>query len=123
MPISTSTFAAIEIEAGTLHKLRTRIIPFIMVLMVIAALDRMNIGFAALTMNKELAISSQQYGFLAGIFFIGYFTFEIPSNLLLHRIGARVWLARILISWGFVAMLSASRRQRAKYMSCASCSA
>jgi len=77
-----------------------------MVLMVIAALDRMNIGFAALTMNKELAITSQQYGFLAGIFFIGYFTFEIPSNLLLHRIGARVLLARILISWGIVAMLS-----------------
>ena len=66
----------------------------------------MNIGFAALTMNKELAITSQQYGFLAGIFFFGYFTFEIPSNLLLHRIGARVWLARILISWGIVAMLT-----------------
>ena len=94
------------IEARTIRKLRTRIVPFIMVLMVIAALDRMNIGFAALTMNKELAITSEQYGFLAGIFFIGYFTFEIPSNLLLHRIGARVWLARILISWGVVAALS-----------------
>jgi len=93
-------------EARTLRKLRTRIIPFIMVLMVIASLDRMNIGFAALTMNKDLAITTEQYGFLAGIFFLGYFTFEIPSNLLLHRIGARVWLARILISWGIVAMLT-----------------
>ena len=94
------------IEARTLRKLRTRIIPFIMVLMVIASLDRMNIGFAALTMNKDLAITSEQYGFLAGIFFLGYFVFEIPSNLMLHRIGARVWLARILISWGIVAMLT-----------------
>lgn len=98
--------ATTEIEARTIRKVRSRIIPFIMILMVIASLDRMNIGFAALTMNKELAISTQQYGFLAGIFFLGYFTFEIPSNLLLHRIGARVWLARILISWGIVAMLT-----------------
>jgi len=95
-----------DIETRTIRKVRSRIIPFIMVLMVIASLDRMNIGFAALTMNKELAITSQQYGFLAGVFFLGYFTFEIPSNLLLHRIGARVWLARILISWGIVAMLT-----------------
>jgi sugar phosphate permease len=92
------------IETTTIRKVRSRIVPFITVLMVIASLDKMNIGFAALTMNKELAISSQQYGFLAGIFYFGYFTFEIPSNLLLHRIGARVWLARILISWGIVAM-------------------
>ena len=68
--------------------------------------DRVNIGFAALTMNKELAVTSQQYGFLAGIFFFGYFLFEIPSNLLLHKIGARIFIARILISWGIVAMLT-----------------
>jgi ACS family tartrate transporter-like MFS transporter len=104
--MATFAVAATEIEARTIRKVRSRIIPFIMVLMVIASLDRMNIGFAALTMNKELAITSQQYGFLAGIFFLGYFTFEIPSNLLLHRIGARVWLARILVSWGIVAMLT-----------------
>ena len=72
----------------------------------VAALDRNNIGFAALTMNKELAITSQQYGFVAGIFFFGYSIFEIPSNLLLHRIGARIWIARILITWGIVTMLS-----------------
>src|SRR5499427_6229264 len=94
------------IEASTLRKLRTRIIPFVFVLFVIAILDRNNIGFAALTMNKELAISSQQYGFVAGIFFFGYFIFEVPSNLLMHRIGARVWIARILISWGIVAVLT-----------------
>jgi MFS family permease len=73
---------------------------------VVAVLDRNNIGLAALTMNKELAITNQEYGFIAGIFFFGYFIFEIPSNLLLHRIGARVWIARILITWGIVAALT-----------------
>jgi len=97
---------AIAIETRTLRKLQTRIIPFVFVLFVIAVLDRNNIGFAALTMNKELAITSEQYGFVAGIFFFGYFLFEVPSNLLLHRIGARVWIARILITWGIVTMLS-----------------
>lgn len=96
-----------EIEARTIRKVRSRIVPFVCALFVIAALDRNNIGFAALTMNKELAISSQQYGFIAGIFFFGYSFFEIPSNLLLHKMGARVWIARILITWGIVAMLTA----------------
>src|SRR5262249_43122423 len=61
---------------------------------------------AALTMNKELGISSQQFGLLAGIFFFGYFIFEVPSNLLLYKIGARIWIARILISWGTMAVLT-----------------
>ncbi len=98
--------APIHIEKRALRKLRTRILPFIFLLYIIAFLDRINIGFAALTMNKDLVISSQQYGLLTGIFFPGYFTFEIPSNLLLHKVGARVWIARILIGWGIVAMLT-----------------
>jgi sugar phosphate permease len=97
---------SVSVEARTTRKVRSRIIPFVFVLFVIAILDRNNISFAALTMNKELAITSQQYGFIAGIFFLGYFIFEIPSNLLLHRIGARIWIARILITWGIVTMLS-----------------
>jgi ACS family tartrate transporter-like MFS transporter len=64
------------------------------------------LGFAALTMNRELAITSEQFGFAAGIFFFGYFLLEIPSNLILHRVGARVWIARILIVWGAVATLT-----------------
>jgi len=92
--------------ARTIHKLRMRIIPFVFVLYVISFLDRINIGFAALTMNKELAISSKQFGLVAGIFFFGYFLFEIPSNLLLHKIGARIWIARILITWGILAALT-----------------
>src|SRR5271157_135751 len=96
----------VSAEAKTVRKVQIRIIPFIFLLYIVAFLDRINISFAALTMNKELGISSQQYGFLTGIFFIGYFLFEIPSNLLLHKIGARIWIARILISWGIVAMLT-----------------
>jgi MFS transporter, ACS family, tartrate transporter len=98
--------ASISIGTTAIRKLRLRILPFVFLLFVVALLDRVNIGFAALTMNKELAISSQQFGLVFGLFFFGYFFLEIPSNLLLHRIGARVWIARILISWGIVAMLT-----------------
>jgi ACS family tartrate transporter-like MFS transporter len=95
-----------SIEARTIRKLRIRLLPFVFLLFIVALLDRFNIGFAALTMNKELAITSQQYGLVFGIFFFGYFIFEIPSNLLLHKIGARIWIARILITWGIVATLT-----------------
>ena len=95
-----------SVEVRTTRKVRRRILPFVFVLFIIAALDRNNIGFAALTMNAQLGIDSQQFGFIAAMFFPGYVLFEIPSNLLLHRIGARAWIARILISWGLVAMLT-----------------
>ena len=95
-----------DVEARTIRKVRTRILPFLFLLYIICFLDRINIGFAALTMNKELAITSQQFGLVAGIFFLGYFLFEVPSNLLLHKLGGRIWIARILITWGFVAMLA-----------------
>jgi len=98
--------SAESVEARTIRKVRIRIIPFLFLFYIVAYLDRINIGFAALTMNKELAITSQQFGLLAGIFFFGYFLFEIPSNLLLHKIGAPTWIARILITWGIVAMLT-----------------
>ncbi len=101
----TATLEA-PIEARTVRKVQIRILPYLFLLYVISYLDRVNIAFAALTMNKEIAITSQQFGLLVGIFFFGYFLFEIPSNLLLHKIGARVWIARILISWGIVAMLT-----------------
>jgi ACS family tartrate transporter-like MFS transporter len=95
------------IEAKAIRKTKIRILPLILLLYIIAFLDRINIGFAAPTMNPELGITSHQFGLLAGIFFIGYFLVEIPSNLLLHRVGARVWLARILVTWGIVATLTA----------------
>jgi MFS transporter, ACS family, tartrate transporter len=95
-----------SIEASTIQKVRIRLLSFAFLLFVVAFLDRINIGFAALTMNKELGITSQQFGLVAGIFFFGYFTFEIPSNLVLHKIGARIWIARILFTWGVVAVLT-----------------
>jgi sugar phosphate permease len=98
--------APASVETRTIHKLRIRIIPLLFLLYIVAYLDRINIGFAALTMNKDLAITSQQFGLLVGVFFFGYFLFEIPSNLLLHKIGARIWIARILISWGIIAALT-----------------
>jgi MFS transporter, ACS family, tartrate transporter len=98
--------AALTAEVRTIQKLRMRIIPFVFLLYIVSFLDRINIGFAALTMNRELAISSKQFGLVAGIFFFGYFLFEIPSNLLLHKIGARIWIARILITWGILATLT-----------------
>jgi MFS transporter, ACS family, tartrate transporter len=93
-------------EATIVRKLKIRLLPFLFVLFVVAFIDRINLGFAALTMNRELAITGQQFGFAAGIFFWGYFLFEIPSNLILHKTGARVWIARILITWGLVATLT-----------------
>jgi len=103
---STPELATIPIGTQTFRKVRIRILPFLFVLYVICYLDRVNISIAALTMNQDLAITSKQFGLLTGIFFIGYFLFEIPSNLLLHKIGARIWIARILISWGFIATLN-----------------
>jgi MFS family permease len=69
---------------------------------ILAYLDRVNVGFAALQMKQQLAFSDAVYGLGAGIFFIGYFLFEVPSNLILHRVGARVWIARIMVTWGLI---------------------
>jgi MFS transporter, ACS family, tartrate transporter len=104
--VGDTAIASIAVGAKAIQQVRLRILPVVFLLFVIALLDRINIGFAALTMNQELAISSQQFGLIFGIFFVGYFLFEIPSNLLLHKIGARKWIARILITWGAAAALT-----------------
>jgi MFS transporter, ACS family, tartrate transporter len=98
--------APTSVEISTIRKVRFRILPFVFILYVVSFIDRINIGFAALTMNRELGIGSEQFGLLAGIFFFGYFLFEVPSNLLLHKLGARVWLSRIIITWGALAALT-----------------
>ena len=92
-----------SLEQRTTRKVLWRIIPFVFVLYVVSYIDRANIGYAALQMNRELGLSSRAFGFAAGVFFIGYFLFEVPSNLALARFGARVWIAVILITWGIVA--------------------
>ena len=91
-----------SLEASTMRAVLWRLIPFVMLLYFIAYLDRVNIGFAALTMNADLGFSATVYGLGAGIFFIGYAMFEVPSNIFLHKLGARVWIARIMITWGLL---------------------
>src|SRR5689334_19081660 len=88
--------------AATLAAARRRLIPFLFLLYIVAYLDRINVGFAALQMNRALGLSATAYGIGAGIFFLGYVLFEIPSNVILAGVGARRWIARIMISWGLV---------------------
>jgi ACS family tartrate transporter-like MFS transporter len=89
--------------AAAIRKATWRLIPFLCLAYTVNFLDRVNVGFAALHMNEDLGFSPSVYGFGAGIFFLGYIAFEVPSNLALHRFGARIWIARIMISWGLVA--------------------
>src|SRR5580765_6543556 len=91
-----------DLETRVLRKITFRIVPFIILLYFIAFIDRVNIGFAALTMNKDLGFSPSVFGFGAGIFFLGYFLFEVPSNLVLEKVGARIWIARVMITWGLI---------------------
>jgi MFS transporter, ACS family, tartrate transporter len=90
------------IVGRALAKARRRLIPFLFLLYIVAYLDRINVGFASLQMNAALGFSATTYGLGAGIFFLSYVVFEIPSNVVLARIGARLWIARIMISWGLV---------------------
>ncbi len=84
-----------------------RIIPFVMLLYFVSFLDRVNVGFAAITMNKDIGLSPTAFGLGGGLFFIGYFLCEVPSNLILHKVGARIWIARVMITWGIVSGISA----------------
>jgi ACS family tartrate transporter-like MFS transporter len=93
-----------DVGARAIRRVRRRLIPFLAVLYFVAYLDRVNVGFAALQMNAALGLSPLEYGRGAGIFFLGYFLFEVPSNLALARVGARFWIARIAIVWGLVSM-------------------
>jgi ACS family tartrate transporter-like MFS transporter len=90
------------LEQTTLRKVSLRLIPFLFVLYVINILDRTNIGIAKLQMLDDLGMSEAAYGLGAGIFYVGYLLFEVPSNLILHRLGARAWIARILVTWGLI---------------------
>jgi ACS family tartrate transporter-like MFS transporter len=95
------------IESATMRRVSRRLIPLLMAGYFAAYLDRVNVGFAALTMNKALGLSAEIFGIGSGIFFLGYFLFEIPSNLILSKVGARRWIARILLTWGVISGLTA----------------
>jgi ACS family tartrate transporter-like MFS transporter len=94
-------------ENKVFAKAAWRLIPLMVLLYVVAYLDRVNVGFAAITMNKDLGFTPQIFGFGSGIFFFGYFLFEVPSNVILQKVGARVWICRIMLTWGVVSMATA----------------
>src|SRR6201987_1019391 len=91
-----------DVEKRVIGKVMWRLIPFLIVCYFVAYLDRVNVGFATLRMNQALGLSEAAFGLGAGLFFVGYFLFEVPSNIFLEKVGARVWIARIMITWGIV---------------------
>ncbi len=97
----------LEIETRTIGKVTRRLVPFLIVCYFVAYLDRVNVGFAALQMTKQLGLTSTMFGFGAGVFFLLYFVFEVPSNLFLEKFGARRWIARIMITWGILSGMMA----------------
>ncbi len=98
------------------RKIALRLVPFLMLLYMIAFLDRVNISFAALTMNRDLGISESLYGFAAGVFFLGYCLFEVPANLMLARIGARRWIGILLVAWGLTSVGTAFVVNKPQYV-------
>jgi ACS family tartrate transporter-like MFS transporter len=93
---------ASALEQRTVRKVAWRLLPLIVIIYFVAYVDRTNVSFAALTMNKDLGLSAYIFGWGAGIFFLGYFLFEVPSNVILEKTGARIWIARIMITWGII---------------------
>ena len=93
-----------DVASAVLRKITLRLIPFLFILYIVAWLDRVNVGFAALQMNSDLGFSSAAFGLGSGMFFLGYCLFEVPSNLVLHRVGARRWIARIMMTWGAISV-------------------
>jgi D-galactonate transporter len=98
----TPAASALNIASALYIKIAWRILPILFVSYIVAYLDRVNVGFAKLQMMGDLKFSDAVYGLGAGIFFLGYFLFEVPSNVILHRVGARVWICRMLVTWGIV---------------------
>jgi D-galactonate transporter len=104
--LAMNSSSAPSFENATYSKVTWRLLPFLFICYVAAYLDRVNVGFAKLQMLSDLKFSESVYGLGAGIFFIGYFVFEVPSNILLHRVGARVWISRIMVTWALVSAAS-----------------
>ena len=105
--VSALADAAAVDEPALYRKMMRRILPFLFICYVVSYLDRVNVGFAALTMNQDIGLSATAFGIGAGLFFFGYFAAEIPSNLIMMRVGARLWIARIMITWGMVSAATA----------------
>ncbi len=115
-PVSALWSAEAALADAALAKVRRHLLPFLFLLYIVNYMDRINVGFASLRMNHDLGLSDRVFGVGAGLFFIGYFIFEIPSNLILARVGARTWISRIMITWGLVAIaMMFVRGQRSFY--------
>src|SRR3982075_403028 len=95
------------LERSTMRKVYLRLLPFAVLSYVLAYIDRINVSFAGLTMRGDLGMSAGTFGFAVGMFYWGYFIFEVPSNVILEKVGARIWIARIMITWGILAGLTA----------------
>jgi D-galactonate transporter len=106
MDSSERTIVSEPVAKSAISKVRIYLVPYVFFLYIINYLDRVNVGFAALKMNKDLGMNAEQFGFAAGIFFIGYLIFQIPSNLILNKVGARIWISILLVLWGLVACLT-----------------
>jgi MFS family permease len=106
LAMSAAGASSSSFEEATYRKVSWRLLPLLLICYLVAYLDRVNVGFAKLQMASALHLSDAVYGLGAGIFFLGYFLFEVPSNLILHRVGARVWIARIMLTWGVVSALT-----------------
>jgi MFS transporter, ACS family, tartrate transporter len=106
-PVVIQQPGAASLEARVTRKLQANILPFAMLLYLVSFLDRLNVGFAAFTMNQAIGLTPAMFGFGGGLFFIGYVLVQIPSNLFMLRVGARVWIARVVIAWGVVSLCSA----------------
>lgn len=110
-----------DLENALFRKISRRLLPFLFLLYVVAYLDRVNIGFAKLQMNADLGFSDTVYGVGAGVFFLGYFLFEVPSGLILHRVGARRWIARVVAMWGLISAATLWVDTPASFYACAFC--
>ena len=105
-----------SVEQTTIRRVTARLVPFIFVCYVIAYIDRVNIGFASAELQRDLGLSDAAFGLGAGLFFLGYCLFEVPSNLILERVGARRWIARIMIGWGIASMAMMFARRRVELL-------
>src|SRR5439155_1058634 len=110
------------VEKSAMRKIYLRLLPFAVLSYFLAYIDRINVSFAGLTMRDDLSMSASAFGFALGTFYWGYSVFELPSNLIMEKVGARLWIARIMITWGILAVLPRPSPGRPALGSCAFCS-
>src|SRR5262249_51141793 len=111
------------LEASAMRNIYLRLLPFAVLSYILAYIDRINVSFAGLTMRGDLDLTATDFGFALGTFFLGYFIFEVPSNVIMEKVGARIWIARIMITWGMFAGIWRSSTIPRASPSCGSCSA